>query len=170
MNNGVRVTDVIFVISTLQVRRLAIYRFTTDTSCTPATPRQSGPIKCKTPRGSYLKEPPGVSLAVTEGFEPSVRGYRTKHFECFTFGRSDTSPLENVTGSPFIYQIPRSKGSAVRTVDTAGPSPSRSHRTTTPATPNHSIYCTIHLNHRAIRGSQSRLRYEGIVCSLKSRN
>ncbi len=61
------------------------------------------------PRGSYLKEPPGVLLAVTEGFEPSVRGYRTKHFECFTFGRSDTSPLENVTGSPFIYQIPRSE-------------------------------------------------------------
>lgn len=31
-------------------------------------------------------------MAVAEGFEPSVRGCRTKHFECFTFGRSDTLP------------------------------------------------------------------------------
>lgn len=31
-------------------------------------------------------------MAVTVGFEPTVRGYRTQHFECCTFGRSDTSP------------------------------------------------------------------------------
>jgi hypothetical protein len=61
--------------------------------------------KNKTP-GAPMKGTAGGSMAVTEGFEPSVRGYRTKHFECFTFGRSDTSPLENVTCSPIIYQIP----------------------------------------------------------------
>ena len=140
-----------------------------DGHLSPPHSGNQGRLNAKPPR-LLLKGTTGVLLAVTEGFEPSVRGYRTKHFECFTFGRSDTSPLENVTGSPFIYQIPRSEGSAVRTVGTAGPSPSRSHRTTTPAIPNHSIYCTIHLNHRAIRGGQRPLRYEGIVCSLKSRN
>ena len=31
-------------------------------------------------------------MAVAEGFEPSVRGCRTRHFECLTFGRSDTLP------------------------------------------------------------------------------
>ena len=123
---------------------------------THTTLRQSGPIKCKNPRGSYLKEPPGVLLAVTEGFEPSVRGYRTKHFECFTFGRSDTSPLENVTGSPFIYQIPRSERLGLRQAVRAAlhPAPPQAPSTL----------------HRAIRGGQRPLRYEGIVCSLKSRN
>ena len=38
------------------------------------------------------KESEAFNLAETEGFEPSVRGYRTQHFECCTFGRSDTSP------------------------------------------------------------------------------
>ena len=31
-------------------------------------------------------------MAVTVGFEPTVGGYPTRHFECRTFGRSDTSP------------------------------------------------------------------------------
>lgn len=33
-----------------------------------------------------------LPLAVAVGFEPTVGGYPTKHFECFTFGRSDTPP------------------------------------------------------------------------------
>ena len=36
-------------------------------------------------------------LAVAAGFEPAVRGYRTQHFECCTFGRSDTLPLAIVS-------------------------------------------------------------------------
>ncbi len=43
----------------------------------------------------FLAESKPFILAVTEGFEPSVRGYRTQHFECCTFGRSDTSPDQN---------------------------------------------------------------------------
>src|SRR5699024_9863648 len=36
---------------------------------------------------------PGASpSAVAVGFEPTVGGCPTKHFECFTFGRSDTPP------------------------------------------------------------------------------
>lgn len=47
-----------------------------------------------------------LSLAVTEGFEPSVRGYRTQHFECCTFGRSDTSPNSgNFTLDTLVTQL-----------------------------------------------------------------
>lgn len=38
---------------------------------------------------------------MAEGFEPSVRGYRTQHFECCTFGRSDTPPPRTVPESAF---------------------------------------------------------------------
>ncbi len=40
--------------------------------------------------------PGGFSVAVTEGFEPSVQGHYTQHFECCTFGRSDTSPRKSL--------------------------------------------------------------------------
>lgn len=36
-------------------------------------------------------------MAVTVGFEPTVGGCPTRHFECRTFGRSDTSPSSYFT-------------------------------------------------------------------------
>lgn len=50
------------------------------------------PAQQKFPGTQLFVGIPGNPLAVAEGFEPSVRGYRTQHFECCTFGRSDTLP------------------------------------------------------------------------------
>ena len=36
-----------------------------------------------------------ATLAEREGFEPSVRGYRTHAFQACSFDRSDTSPKED---------------------------------------------------------------------------
>src|SRR5690625_2389963 len=46
----------------------------------------------KLPHRCYGNEAGAFHSAVAEGFEPSVRGCRTRHFECLTFGRSDTLP------------------------------------------------------------------------------
>ena len=61
----------------------------TDVRCEP---RMVTPHERVMPRDPHHCRSRGIPLAVAEGFEPSVRGYRTQHFECCTFGRSDTSP------------------------------------------------------------------------------
>lgn len=47
----------------------------------------------------------GFPLAVAVGFEPTVRGYRTQHFECCTFGRSDTPPRTTIQSGRGVVQI-----------------------------------------------------------------
>ena len=69
----------------------------------PATPRRPNPPLPLLPSG-----PDGVNgissrghrhgpplLAEREGFEPSVRGYRTRAFQARSFDRSDTSPTRS---------------------------------------------------------------------------
>src|SRR5699024_3298371 len=54
--------------------------------------QRKGAEKKKAPTRRIINDVGAFKVAVAEGFEPSVRGCRTKHFECFTFGRSDTLP------------------------------------------------------------------------------
>src|SRR5699024_5905582 len=67
--------------------------------CPPITGQISAHSSSMLQQRRKDREPNGSRsfLAVAEGFEPSVRGCRTKHFECFTFGRSDTLPNTRAT-------------------------------------------------------------------------
>ena len=50
-----------------------------------------------------------LPVAVAVGFEPTVGGYPTKHFECFTFGRSDTPPRSTLLETGLLAKIGRSE-------------------------------------------------------------
>ena len=50
-------------------------------------------------KGASAVDAPFMAMAVAAGFEPAVRGCRTRHFECRTFGRSDTLPLSTLLPS-----------------------------------------------------------------------
>lgn len=64
----------------------------------PSKCPQADFAQTKNPRLPLVSREAGVYLsAVTVGFEPTVGGCPTRHFECRTFGRSDTSPSDDIT-------------------------------------------------------------------------
>ena len=62
---------------------------------TDAVSRRHGPRDARTPSRSAFPQPGRVSMAVAEGFEPSV-SFPTLAFEASSFGRSDTLPRESL--------------------------------------------------------------------------
>src|SRR5690606_21121447 len=86
-----------------------------------------GPARRPDAKGLPALVGPGVRLAVTEGFEPSV-GCPTLAFEASTFGRSDTSPWTTLTnggawlqlGSAAVAEEVQQQGGALVGEDPAG--------------------------------------------------
>ena len=71
------------------------------------TPTDAQPAHTKKPPPVHIART-AVSLAVAEGFEPSVGDYPTLAFEASTFGRSDTPPRKNLSETTPAGQIARS--------------------------------------------------------------
>lgn len=72
----------------------------------PACAHKPSLRKRRTPTFRLFPREAGVYLsAVTVGFEPTVGGCPTRHFECRTFGRSDTSPSDDITRPKPFTQI-----------------------------------------------------------------